>query len=185
MNDFYSEDELRNIPFKHIGEKVQLSKKASIYSPDLIEIGNDVRIDDFCIMSGSISIGSNVHVAAFSALYGGKAGIIVSNYANISSRVSIYAVCDDFSGVSMTNPTIPDKYKHIVNKPVFIGRHVVIGCGCTVLPGITLEEGSVLGAMSLCKYSTLPWKIYAGIPAKIIKDRSQELLKYEKEFENE
>ena len=185
MNDFYSEEEIKKLPFKYVGEHIQLSKKISFYSSHLIEIGDNVRIDDFCILSGKITIGNNVHIAAYSALFGGEAGITISNYANISSRVSIYAVSDDFSGRAMTNPTIPNKFKKIINEPVFIGKHVVIGSGCTVLPGVTLEEGTALGAMSLCKSSTQSWKIYAGIPAKIIKDRSQDLLKYEKEFKND
>ncbi len=185
MNSFLSENELSQIPFSKIGKNVHISRHCSIYGAEKIELGENVRIDDFCILSGKIRIDNNIHIAAYSALYGGEAGINVSNYANISSRVCIYAVSDDYSGGSMTNPTIPDRYKHVINEPVYIGRHVIIGSGCIILPGVRLEEGTALGAMSLCKQSTQPWKIYAGIPAKIIKDRSRELLKYEKEFEND
>ena len=52
MNTFYSKEELENIGFAEIGHNVLVSKKASIYKPELIEIGNNVRIDDFCILSG-------------------------------------------------------------------------------------------------------------------------------------
>ena len=54
MNSFYTENELKQIGFKRIGENVLISRKASIYQPELIEIGNNVRIDDFCILSGNI-----------------------------------------------------------------------------------------------------------------------------------
>lgn len=70
MNDFYSEKELKKMKFKRIGKNVQISKKSSIYSPDKIEIGNNVRIDDFAILSGNIIIGDFVHISAYVALYG-------------------------------------------------------------------------------------------------------------------
>ena len=62
---------------------------------------------------------------------------------------------------------------------------MIVGSGCTILPGVTLAEGTAVGAMSLCKQSTEPWGIYAGIPARRIKERSRELLKLQKEYENE
>ena len=74
MNSFYSEEELKNIGFKTIGTNVFISKMARIYSPETIEIGNHVRIDDFTILSGNIKIGNYVHISAYVSLYG-KYGI--------------------------------------------------------------------------------------------------------------
>ncbi len=67
-------------------------------------INDNVRIDDFCILSGHIEIGSYIHIAAYSALYGGQAGIFMDDFLNISSRVFVYSVSDDYSGETMTNP---------------------------------------------------------------------------------
>lgn len=185
MTSFYDESELKELGFMRYGENVKISRKASVYGASNISIGDNVRVDDFCILSGNIKLGNNIHIAAYSALYGGTAGITIESFANVSSRVCIYAVSDDYSGYTMTNPTIPEKYKHIQNEPVYIGKHVIIGSGCTILPGVDVAEGTGFGAMSLCKTSTEPWKIYAGIPAKIIKDRQKELLVLEKEYINE
>ena len=182
MNSFYSVEELAALGLKSIGENVLLSRKVSIYGAENIQIGNNVRIDDFCILSGRITIGDNIHIAAYSALYGGDAGIFVCDFANVSSRVCIYALSDDYSGETMTNPMIPEKYKNLTQEKVYIGRHVIIGSGCTILPGVSLKEGTAIGSMSLVKESTEPWKIYGGIPARFLKDRSMELLKLEKEF---
>ncbi len=182
MNSFYSRSELEAIGLGSYGSNVLISRKASIYSPEKIQIGSNVRIDDFCILSGRIVFGDNIHLAAYSALYGGDAGIHIGDFSNISSRVCIYALSDDYSGYTMTNPTVPEKYKHVQNEPVFLGRHVIVGSGCTILPGVVLSEGSAIGAMSLCKSSTEPWSIYAGIPAKYLKERSKELLVLEKEL---
>ena len=51
MNSFYSKEELKEIGFKKYGENVLISRKTSIYNPEKIIIGNNVRIDDFCILS--------------------------------------------------------------------------------------------------------------------------------------
>lgn len=182
MNSFYNEEELKQLGLGAAGHNVLISRKASIYGAENISIGNDVRVDDFCILSGNITIGNYVHIAAYSALYGGEKGIVIKDFSNVSSRVCIYAVSDDYSGESMTNPMIPDKYKNVIRKTVVINKHVIIGSGSTVLPGVTLGEGTSVGAMSLVNKSTEPWGIYVGIPAKFIKERSRNLLELEKEF---
>ena len=82
----------------------------------------------------------------------------------------------------MTNPMVPDKYKDISEESVLIRRHVIIGTGSTILPGVILEEGTAVGAMSLIRKSTDSWGIYAGIPAKRLKERRKDLLIKEKEF---
>lgn len=48
---FYSREQLEKIGFKVLGENVLISDKTSIYSPENISIGNDVRVDDFSILS--------------------------------------------------------------------------------------------------------------------------------------
>lgn len=72
MSSFYSTDELSKIGFKHIGNNVLLSKKTSIYGVENISIGDNTRIDDFCILSGNITIGNYVHIAAFCSLFAGN-----------------------------------------------------------------------------------------------------------------
>ena len=185
MTSFLTEKELTELGLKRLGKNVKISRNARIYGAENVSVGDNVRIDDFCVLSGVISLGNNVHIAVYSALFGGEAGITVEDFANISSRVCIYAVSDDYSGRTMTNPTVPDKYKAVQKESVTIGKHAIIGSGSTVLPGVKIAEGTAVGAMSLCKKSTEPWKIYAGIPAKIVKDRKKDLLSLEKEYINE
>jgi len=185
INSFYSQEELHLIGFKSIGKDVSISKRSSIYGAENISIGNHTRVDDFCILSGNITIGDYVHIAAYSALYGGRTGIKIKKYANISSRVCIYALSDDYSGESMTNPMIPNEYKRVEEKRVVVEEHVIVGTGATILPGACIAQGTAIGAMSLVKNSTNPWTIYAGIPIKPICKRSKQLLDLEKRFEKE
>ena len=182
MNSFYDEKEFKGIGFKKIGHNVKISRKCSIYGSQNIIIGNNVRIDDFCILSGKIRLGNNIHVAAYSALYGGTDGIVIEDFANLSSRVTVYSVSDDYSGETMTNPTIPDKYKNVSSAPVFIGRHSIIGSNAIVLPGVTVSEGSSFGSFSFINHDSEPWSINVGIPFRKIKDRSKNLLQLEQEY---
>lgn len=185
MTSFYSNEELEKIGFKSIGRNVSISRKASIYLEQNIAIGNNVRIDDFCILSGKITLGNNIHIAAFSALFGGEEGILMQDFSGLSSRVVVYAVTDDYSGDVLTNPTISIKYRKVIGGPVQIGRHVIIGTACVVLPGVTLGDGSSFGAMSLINKSAEPWSVNIGIPCKKMKERSRNLLKLEEMMKKE
>ncbi|MBU3112291.1 acyltransferase [Clostridium lacusfryxellense] len=182
MSSFYANEELKEIGFKTYGKNVLISRKSSIYSPEEISLGNNVRIDDFCILSGKINIGDYIHIAAYSALYGGVKGIVLEDFSNISSKVCIYAISDDYSGETMTNPMVSNDFKKIIGGKVVIKRHVIIGSGCVVLPNIILEEGSAFGALSLINKNSQKWSINAGIPSKKIKDRSENLLNLEQKF---
>lgn len=178
---FYKREELEKIGFKSLGKNVLISDKCSIYSPEKIEIGNNVRIDDFCILSGNIKIGNYIHIAAFSALFGG-AGIVMEDFSGLSARGTVYSVSDDYSGEFLTNPMIPEKYRAVCKNKVIFKKHSLVGAGSIILPGVILEEGTSVGANSLIIKSTQEWSIYVGSPAKKIKDRKKELLKLESEF---
>lgn len=179
---FYSTKELESLGLSRIGVNVLISRNAKIYCPEKVNIGSNVRIDDFCILSGNIEIGNFIHISALTVLTGGFAGIAVSDFATISQRVNIFANSDDYSGETMANPLIPEKFKNLDQAKVSIKKHALIGCGSVIMPGVTLETGSAIGALSFVNRSTDPWMIYAGIPARAVKKRAQKLLELEKEF---
>ena len=106
----------------------------------------------------------------------------MSDFCNISSRVAIYSSNDDYSGATMTNPTLPDKFKNVAYADVFLGKHVIVGCGSIILPGVTLEEGAAVGALSLVSRNCMAFGIYAGNPARRIKERKRDLLALERQF---
>jgi len=47
---FLSQEEIQNMGFASVGSKVHISRKASFYSPQNIHIGENVRVDDFCLL---------------------------------------------------------------------------------------------------------------------------------------
>lgn len=182
MDSFYSNDELNQLGLKKYGTDVKISRKASIYRPEEIELGSHVRIDDFCFLLGKIKIGSYVHIAPFTNIVGGDAGVTMEDFSGTSSRVSIYAVSDDYSGAAMTNPTVPEEYTNVVKLPVLIKKHTILGASSVILPGVVLEEGTSCGALTLIKKSTEPWGIYVGNPGKRVRDRKKDLLQYEEKL---
>jgi galactoside O-acetyltransferase len=173
---YFSESELEQIGFKKLGQDVKISSKTSIYSPETIEIGNHVRIDDFVILSGSLKIGHYVHIGAYSGLFGGF-GITLGDFSGLSSRVSIYTVSEDYLGHGLTNPTVPDQYRNPQTGPVVLSAHVIVGAGSVILPCVTIGEGAAVGALSLVQGSLKEWIIAKGNPAKPIGNRKKDLIK--------
>lgn len=179
-----TEAQIREMGFSSVGKNVLLSDKASFYNCQNICLGDNVRIDDFCVLSageGGIEIGSHIHIAIYSSLVG-RGTIRLGDFANLSSRVSIYSSSDDYSGVAMTNPMVPPEFTKVHHADVTVGRHAIIGPGSVVLPGVTLGEGAAVGALSLVKRDCEAFSIYAGVPAKKIAERKRDLLVLEARF---
>ena len=182
MDSFYTEAELRQLGLRSFGDHVTISRKASLYSPEKISVGSHVRIDDFCILSGLIELGSYIHISAYTALHAGNTGIVLRDFATVSARCALYAENDDYSGESMTNPTVPESCRKVQKGRIILHRHVIIGSGSTLLPGVVLNEGCAVGAMSLVKSPLEAWTRYAGIPCRKIGERSRRLLEFEKKL---
>ncbi|BAF72500.1 dTDP-4-amino-4,6-dideoxygalactose transaminase [Sulfurovum sp. NBC37-1] len=179
---YYTEEQLKKLGFKYIGKNVKISDKASIYNCDQIEIGDNSRIDDFCVISGKIKIGRNVHITPQCLVAGGEKGIIFEDFTTIAYQVQVFTQSDDYSGRTMTNSTIPSKYKNEYKKEVVLRKFSIVGAGSVIMPGVILAEGTSVGAMALVLADTEPWSIYIGNPAKKLKNRKRDLVELEKEY---
>lgn len=184
---FLTETQLRQIGFGALGSNVLISEKASLYNPSQLFIGNNVRIDDFSILSageGGIYLGDHVHIACYVSLIGaGK--IDIGAFSGLSARTAVYSSNDDYSGLSLTGPTVPEKYRNVTVAPVNIGRHVIVGAGSVILPGTRMGNGVALGALSLANKTLEENFIYTGVPAKKLKPRNATYLDLEAKFLNE
>ena len=179
---YYTEQELQKLGFKYIGVNVKVSDKASIYDYNHISIGDNSRIDDFCVISGKVRIGRNVHITPMCLIAGGDRGVVFKDFTTISYGVKIFTQSDDYSGATLTNSTIPKKYKKEYKKRVVIKKYSIVGAGSIIMPGVTLAKGSSIGAMSLVLRDTKPWHIYIGSPATKLKPREKGLLSLEKQY---
>ncbi|WP_320051526.1 acyltransferase [uncultured Acetobacteroides sp.] len=177
MSSFLSEIELAEMGFKSVGSNVLISRKASFYGADKMSIGSNVRIDDFCILSGTITLGNSIHIAAYSAIYGAN-GVVMEDYTGLSPRCTIFSAMDDFGGDYLISPMSKSEYTNVQGGLVTIKRYSQIGSSTTIFPNLTIGEGVAVGAMSLVCSNLSDWGIYFGIPAKYHKPRSKGLLKF-------
>jgi galactoside O-acetyltransferase len=157
-----------------VGQDVTIWPKAKIVMPGVISIGDAVTIDDFVFIMGGVltTIGSFVHIGAFSSITGGGE-FRMENFSGLSGGVRIYTGNEDYSGSCMTNPTVPAPYRSAIRSFVHIGKHAIIGANAVILSGVVIGEGAVVGANSLVLKNCEPWTINFGSPAKPFKSRSE------------
>lgn len=182
--DFYTEVELNSL-FASVGKRVSIHRSVVLINAKKISIESDVRIDCFSLLSSGpegIHIGNHVHIGASTHFFGGGGKITLEDFANISSRVSLFTISDDYKDGFLTNPTIPLDYKKMETGPIYISKHAIIGCGTIVLPGVILHIGASIGALSLVKTSIESFQIAAGIPALVVGKRSSDCLIHEENF---
>lgn len=131
-----------------------------------ITIGKDTAIHMGCFFAGAnIEIGTNT-VIARNCYIDGRSGLV-----KIHNNVSI---APDTHIISMTHDANSPIFATI-SKPVIIEDYVWIGTRATILLGVTLREGSVVGAASVVTKDVEQYTIVVGSPAKSIGLRNKNL----------
>lgn len=163
-----------SLRFARVGQDVYIFPQAKIVSPESVSIGDSVIIDDFVFIMGGkkTTIGSFVHIASFTSVLGGGE-FYIEDFAGLSSGTRVYTGDDDYSGGSLTGPTIPHQYRLPVRSFVRVKKHAIIGANSVILPGVTIGEGAAVGANSLVKKDCKPWTVYGGSPVREIKARQR------------
>ncbi len=172
------------LPFKSVGEDVQIFPGAKVISPQTISIGDSVIIDDFVFLMGGdkTQLGSFIHIGAFTLMVGGGE-LILEDFAGLSGGVRVYTGNEDYLGGCLTNPAVPAPYRKATRSFVHIGKHAIVGANAVILPGVKIGEGAVIGANSLVTKSCEPWTLYVGSPAKPLRARPSETIhRLEKEL---
>jgi dTDP-4-amino-4,6-dideoxy-D-glucose acyltransferase len=170
--------------FKSIGEDVFVHSEAIIKHPQLVSIGNHVAIDNGVTISTALTVGDYVHIAPFVCTIGGKLnGVAFDHFSFAAAGTKIVVGSEDYTGAGLVGPTIPLKYRKLILKDVKFERFAGCGVNCSIMPGVTLGEGSVLGANSLATKDLEPWTIYVGSPAKPVRIREKEkIIEYAKQL---
>ena len=181
----YTVAELEQLGIR-VGVNPKVHKSVLLFNPEKIVIGHNVRIDCFSMLSAGdegITIGRNVHIAASSLVFGGGGRVILSDFSGLSARVALFTATDDFSEGYLTNPTVPERYKKVKRGPIVLERHALIGAASVILPGVTLAEGSAVGAMTLVHQNVGEYEVVFGIPFRVIGRRDpHKLLQLEKDY---
>lgn len=134
-----------------LGAQVELSPNVSLRNGERIEIGARSHIGEQCALwagdqTGRIVIGAD-------ALFGPQVYITVANY-----RFDAGA---------------PVMRQERSERDVVIGADVWLGARVTVLPGVTIGDGSIVAAGAVVTEDVPPGSIAAGVPARVIRARSQ------------
>jgi len=172
---YYETAELRNMAFKSVGDETMISRRSTIIGLEQIELGSNVRIDDFATIvvgdGGYIRIGSQVHIASHSSILG-AGGVVMDDYSGLSQGARIYSATDDYINSVYLGPMAPLEERNIIKGLVSIGRYSIIGSGSIVLPGIKVEEGVTVGALSMVNKNLKSWGVYHGNPARRVSDKN-------------
>jgi acetyltransferase-like isoleucine patch superfamily enzyme len=173
--------------YKH-GEDVYIAENVVIKRPHLMTIGSHVAIDSYFYCTTQVELGSYIHIAPLVSVIGGeKASFTMSDFCTIAAGCRIVCAGDEYLGEGLISPVIPDEFRdNIICKPVVMMPYSAFGTSVVVNPGVTLNEGAVVGANSYVSHDIPAWEIWAGSPAKFIRKRpSEKMLKYGEVLLNE
>lgn len=134
-----------------VGKNVRLSRHGTVVNPQEVTIGDNVFISEyFHISAHSFTIGRDV-------IIGPRLTVICNNHIFDCIGQSVY----DYA----SNKTF---------KPIEIGSDSWIGANVTLLPGVTVGQGCIVGAGSVVNKSLPPYTVCVGVPCKPIKTRFSE-----------
>lgn len=149
---------------------MRIDRRVAFFNPAAIRIGAGSRIDAFTVLAGGsqeLVIGSYVHVGASCYLSAGDGGIQISDFCTLAPRVSVHGHSDDYRGGTLTGGVVPPTLTGGVGAPIVLEKHVIIGSGSVVLPGVTLAFGSAVGALTVVRRSVAAGMVVGGNPASV------------------
>lgn len=156
---------IRNLANNIILAKASLRGK--FWGIFLKSAGKDISIMHSCriLAPGGVSIGNHVYINHNTDIYG-QGGVEIGNYVLIGPNSNILSVNHAFR-----DWTQPIASQGITTKKVRIEDDVWICANVTVIPGVKIGRGSIIGANALVAKDVEPYSIMGGVPAKLIKKR--------------
>ncbi|HAU37774.1 MAG TPA: transferase [Phycisphaerales bacterium] len=142
---------------------VQVGTGKNIRLGDHVRLGKDVYFGAWT--DGRLSIGDNSYV--------GRGTVILANQSvQIGTDCLIAPGCHITDANHGIAPNELIRKQPLDVKPVRIGNDVWIGAGCSILPGVTIGDGAVIGARAVVTKDIPPGAIAVGVPAKVIRYRA-------------
>ena len=174
---YYCSDELREMGFARVGQNVRIAKNCKIVGLGNIAFGDDCRVDDFStlIATGPLTFGNRVHIHSYCQI-GARGGVMFEDFSSIASRCLVYSASDCPMGRHMIGGAVDPGFTKPKIAPVVFRKHSGAFANCTILPGVTFEEGAVACAHSLVSHSVPAWTLVSGSPAVHRTNRSRRLL---------
>lgn len=129
-------------------------------------IGSYRRCTFFVNRNAQLTIGHHVGISQTALICNNS--ITIGNYVKIGGGVSIYDT--DFHSLNADMRKSENDMKNRIDKPIVIKDNVFIGAHAIILKGVTIGENSIIGAGAVVTKSIPANQIWAGNPAKFIKN---------------
>jgi len=175
----------------HQGKGVFLGRSISFRGPHRVRLERGVILDEYCDIScrgegSSVRIGPGSLIARGTSIHARNGSIEIGEDARIgmhcriatTSRITIgrYALfaasCDIGGEEHGTSLDLPMSQQPLISKGgIEIGEDAWLGVGVTVLDGVTIGKGCIVGARSLVRKDLPDFAVAAGIPARILRFR--------------
>ncbi len=154
----------------------KIAEQAIIFGPELAEIGDNSRVCDFANISAGkgVTIGKCTDIQVGAKVWGGGE-LVVGDYVTVGPNTVLLTAIYDYQ-TPLGEPLrmvdfVSEDERHADYGLLTIEDDVYIGANCTIMPDITLGEGSIIGAGALVTKCTEPWSINVGVPAKKVGER--------------
>lgn len=151
-----------------VAQDVKLGKNIKIYHPESVnlygcEIGDNSVIGAFVEIRRKVKIGKKVKIQAFSFI---PENVSIEDEVFIGPHVVF--TNDPYPRSTNEDSTLKttDDWESI---PTIVKRRASIGANATVLCGITIGEGAIVGAGSVVTKDVPPWTIVVGNPARLLR----------------
>ena len=156
-----------------------IAHNVHIRRPYLVSIGSHVNIDWGFYCTTALVTGDYCHIAPYVVVLGGEKGKLkLGHFCVIGTGSYMISGSDGLVGAGLVGPTIPEPYKDDLKiEPITFENFAGVATHVVITPGVTLAEGSFIGACSLVTKDTEPWTIYYGTPAKPVKARKSKTMK--------
>lgn len=154
---------------KAFGAGTVIEDGVRIFHPETISLGERVYVGHETMLKGYykgfMEIGDDTWIGQ-RCFFHGAAGLRIGREVGIGPEVKVLTSAHDFD--SRRQPVIryPVKFQ-----PVTINDGVDVGVGTVILPGVTVGEGAVIGAGSVVSRDVPPYEVWAGVPARRLRDR--------------
>lgn len=143
---YHSSEEVRDYLSQIIGRKIDES--VTLLPPFYVDFGKNIRIGKRCWIQQGCT-------------FFDRGGITIGNDVFIAPKVNL---------ITINHDSDPENRSATYGRPIVIEDKVWIGINSTILPGVTVGYGSIVGANSVVTHDVSPYTVVGGNPAKFIKE---------------
>jgi acetyltransferase-like isoleucine patch superfamily enzyme len=156
--------------FCSLGEGVIFEPGVLVFHPENIEIGKHVYVGHYAILKGyyknKMVIGEGTWIGQ-QCFFHSAGGLLIGKNVGIGPGVKIITSSHEEEGRNK-----PILHSKLTFAPVIIEDNCDIGVGVIILPGVTIAQGTQVGAGAVVARDLPPYAVGAGVPARVIRTRT-------------